>query len=70
MAGALDPDMPMDVAPDKHYEIRYNRDPDEHPVRGVTGAKKPVLKEMYIAVQCIVAGHRFVPASLPLGRFD
>ena len=55
--------MPMDIAMDKHYEIRYDRDPDEHPVGGgVTGSKKPVLKEMYIAAQCIVAGHRFVPA--------
>ena len=62
--------MSMDIAPDKHYEIRYGRDPDEHLARGVTDAKKPVLKEMYIAAQCIVAGHRFVLASLPSGRFD
>ena len=68
--GALDPDMPMDIAIDKHYEIRYDRSPDEHLVRGVTDAKKPVSKEMYIAAQCIVAGHRFVLACLPFGQFD
>ena len=44
--------------------------PDEHPVRGVTGSKKPVLKETYIAAQCIVAGHRLVLASLSFGQFD
>ena len=63
--GALDPDMPMDIAPDKHYEIRYDRDPDEHLVRGITDGKRPVSKEMYIAAQCIVAGHRFVLACPP-----
>ena len=70
MMGALYPDMPMDIAPDRHYEIRHDRDPDEHPVRGITGGKRPVSKEMYIAARCIVAGHRFVPACLPFGRFD
>ena len=70
IAGALDPDMPMDVASDKHYEIRYEWDLDEHPVRGVADSKKPILKEMYIAARCSVAGHRFVLASLPFGQFD
>ena len=70
ITGALDPDMPMDIAIDKHYEIRYDRSPDEHLVRGVTDAKKPVSKETYIAAQCIVAGYRFILACLPFGQFD
>ena len=57
-------------SPRTSITIRYDRDPDEHLVRGVTGSKKPVLKETYIAAQCIVAGHRFVLACLPFGRFD
>ena len=40
--GAPDPDMPLDIAPDKHYEIRYDRDPDEHLIRGIIDGKRPV----------------------------
>lgn len=70
ISGALDPDAPLDVAIDKHHEIRYDRKPDEHLVRGVDGAGKPVLKEVYITAQCVAAGHRLVLACLPFGQLD